>query len=88
MREDIFRQLKGLRLRISQIIMASEAKASVTITRCELFLVDIHPPVVRTDAIQSFQKQETPILRIHTSDGQSGTGYTSAACVYGALHLM
>jgi L-alanine-DL-glutamate epimerase-like enolase superfamily enzyme len=46
------------------------------IARVEALLVDLVPKVKRTDAIQSFVSQETPILRIHDTDGGVGTGYT------------
>jgi L-alanine-DL-glutamate epimerase-like enolase superfamily enzyme len=46
------------------------------IERVELRLVDIPPKVKRTDAIQSFVKQETPIVTITDSDGAAGTGYS------------
>ena len=46
------------------------------IERVELRLVDIPPKVVRTDAIQSFVSQETPIVSITDSDGAVGTGYS------------
>jgi L-alanine-DL-glutamate epimerase-like enolase superfamily enzyme len=45
------------------------------ITRVEIRQVDLAPKVKRTDAIQSFVTQETPIVRIVTDDGASGTGY-------------
>lgn len=45
------------------------------ITRVEILQVDLIPLVVRTDAIQSFVKQETPMVRITTDDGLTGTGY-------------
>ncbi len=47
-----------------------------TITRVEILQVDLAPKVKRTDAIQAFITQETPMLRIHTSDGLVGTGYS------------
>ncbi|MBP7066208.1 mandelate racemase/muconate lactonizing enzyme family protein [Ferrovibrio sp.] len=47
-----------------------------TITRVEILQVDLAPLVKRTDAIQAFITQETPMLRIHTSDGLIGTGYS------------
>jgi len=47
-----------------------------TIERVELRLVDIPPKVKRTDAIQSFVSQETPIVTITDSDGAVGTGYS------------
>jgi L-alanine-DL-glutamate epimerase-like enolase superfamily enzyme len=45
------------------------------ITRVEVSLIDLAPKVKRTDAIQSFTSQETPIIRIITDDGE-GVGYT------------
>ena len=46
------------------------------IERVEIFQVDLTPKVVRTDAIQAFVKQETPIVRIACSDGAQGIGYS------------
>jgi L-alanine-DL-glutamate epimerase-like enolase superfamily enzyme len=46
------------------------------ITRVEALMVDLVPKVKRTDAIQSFVSQETPIIRITDADGVTGTGYT------------
>jgi len=45
------------------------------IERVEIWQVDLAPQVVRTDAIQSFVKQETPIVRITCADGAQGVGY-------------
>ncbi len=45
------------------------------IERVEIFQVDLPPATVRTDAIQAFVKQETPIVRITCSDGAQGVGY-------------
>jgi L-alanine-DL-glutamate epimerase-like enolase superfamily enzyme len=42
----------------------------------ELRMVDLPPKVKRTDAIQSFVSQETPIVTITDSDGATGTGYS------------
>ncbi|WP_374632931.1 mandelate racemase/muconate lactonizing enzyme family protein [Ferrovibrio sp.] len=42
----------------------------------EILQVDLAPKVKRTDAIQAFITQETPMLRIHTRDGLVGTGYS------------
>ena len=42
----------------------------------EILQVDLPPKVVRTDAIQSFVTQETPIVRIRCDDGAEGIGYT------------
>ncbi|WP_299934946.1 mandelate racemase/muconate lactonizing enzyme family protein [uncultured Pelagimonas sp.] len=47
-----------------------------TITHIELRMVDLAPKVKRTDAIQSFVSQETPIVTVYDSDGASGTGYS------------
>lgn len=47
-----------------------------TIQSVEILLVDLPPPVPRSDAIQSFVTQETPIVRIRTADGGEGTGYS------------
>lgn len=46
------------------------------IIRVDALMVDLVPQVKRTDAIQSFVSQETPIIRITDSDGATGTGYT------------
>ncbi len=46
------------------------------IERIELLQVDLPPRVARSDAIQSFVKQETPIVRIACADGAVGTGYS------------
>ncbi|PHR62047.1 MAG: mandelate racemase [Robiginitomaculum sp.] len=46
-----------------------------TITKIEICMVDLVPPVKRTDAIQSFVSQETPIVTITDSEGATGTGY-------------
>ena len=46
------------------------------IERVEICMVDLKPKVKRTDAIQSFDSQETPIVRITDKDGATGTGYS------------
>ncbi|RLP22238.1 mandelate racemase/muconate lactonizing enzyme family protein [Mesorhizobium sp. YM1C-6-2] len=46
------------------------------IEKVELRMVDLKPKVLRTDAIQSFVSQETPIVTITDSDGAVGTGYS------------
>ena len=48
----------------------------MNITKAELYMVDLKPKVKRTDAIQSFESQETPILRLTTASGATGEGYT------------
>ncbi len=46
------------------------------IEHVEILMVDLVPKVRRTDAIQSFDSQETPMVKITDSDGNTGTGYT------------
>ena len=46
------------------------------IAHVELRMVDLVPKVKRTDAIQSFVSQETPIVTITDADGAIGTGYS------------
>lgn len=49
------------------------------ITRIEHVQVDLvalEPKTQRCDAIQSFVRQETPILRLRCSDGSEGVGYS------------
>ncbi len=47
-----------------------------TVERIEIRQVDLEPKVVRTDAIQSFVRQETVFVTLHCADGTAGTGYT------------
>lgn len=47
-----------------------------TIVGAEAQLIDIPVETVRTDAVQSFLKQETLIVRVTTADGLTGTGYS------------
>ncbi len=57
--------------------MNTNIKADVAhITQVEVILVDIPAKFPRKDAIQPFEKQETPIVRITTESGVVGTGYT------------
>jgi L-alanine-DL-glutamate epimerase-like enolase superfamily enzyme len=61
------------------------------IERVEIMMVDLVPKVVRTDAIQAFTSQETPIVRIVDADGAVGTGYcytigTGGSSVVRLLH--
>jgi L-alanine-DL-glutamate epimerase-like enolase superfamily enzyme len=46
------------------------------ITRVEVFQVDLPSKVARSDAIQTFSLQETPMLRLFCDDGSEGTGYS------------
>lgn len=46
-----------------------------TIVRIEITQIDLSAKVKRTDAIQSFVTQETPMVRIICDDGAEGTGY-------------
>ncbi|HQR12228.1 MAG TPA: mandelate racemase/muconate lactonizing enzyme family protein [Casimicrobiaceae bacterium] len=46
------------------------------IERVEILQVNLPPKVARTDAIQSFVTQETPMVRITCADGAVGVGYT------------
>ena len=46
------------------------------IVKADLLMVDLVPKVARTDAIQSFASQETPIVRLTDVDGNIGTGYS------------
>lgn len=48
---------------------------TVTITHVEIMMVDLVPATKRTDAIQQFVSQETPIVRVYDSEGTVGTGY-------------
>lgn len=46
------------------------------IVRIETSLVNLEPKVQRTDAIQSFVRQETPVVRVFDEEGASGIGYS------------
>lgn len=46
------------------------------IVAVDVWRVDLPPPVPRSDAIQSFVVQETPMVRIHCADGGQGVGYS------------
>ncbi len=48
----------------------------VKITSIHIHLLNLPPKTVRTDAIQSFVTQETPIVRIVCDDGSEGIGYS------------
>jgi L-alanine-DL-glutamate epimerase-like enolase superfamily enzyme len=46
------------------------------IVSVEVLQVDLVPLVPRSDAIHSFVRQETPIVRVACDDGSQGTGYS------------
>ncbi|HEY5310743.1 MAG TPA: mandelate racemase/muconate lactonizing enzyme family protein, partial [Casimicrobiaceae bacterium] len=46
------------------------------ISSIEILQVNLPPPVPRSDAIQSFVTQETPLVRITCADGAVGVGYS------------
>ena len=46
-----------------------------TITAARAYLIDLEVETVRTDAVQSFIKQETIFAEIDTDDGLTGIGY-------------
>jgi len=46
------------------------------ITHVDICMVNLVPMVKRTDAIQSFVSQETPLVTITDADGAEGTGYS------------
>jgi L-alanine-DL-glutamate epimerase-like enolase superfamily enzyme len=46
------------------------------ISSVEILQVNLPPPVPRSDAIQSFVTQETPLVRITCADGAVGVGYS------------
>src|SRR5437762_8814106 len=69
----------------------SEKPSVRSIQRVELRQVDLEPKVVRTDAIQSFVRQETLLVTIFDAAGQAGTGYaytigTGGSSVLALLH--
>jgi L-alanine-DL-glutamate epimerase-like enolase superfamily enzyme len=46
------------------------------ITHVEAYLIDLVVETVRTDALQTFVKQETVFVEIRSDDGGTGTGYS------------
>jgi L-alanine-DL-glutamate epimerase-like enolase superfamily enzyme len=46
------------------------------IVSVDVWRIDLPPPVPRSDAIQSFVVQETPMVRIRCEDGGEGVGYS------------
>ena len=62
---------------VARMACATNSDPRMTrITSVEILQVDLPPPVPRSDAIQSFVTQETPIVRLRMDDGTSGTGYS------------
>ncbi|MGQ4517037.1 enolase C-terminal domain-like protein [Streptomyces sp. DW26H14] len=49
---------------------------STTIKRIDTRLVNIEPETLRTDATQTFVRQETILVTVETADGLRGTGYS------------
>jgi hypothetical protein len=54
----------------------SGEELEVKIVRAEAFLCDVEVETVRTDAVQSFAKQETIFVDVETEVGLVGTGYS------------
>ncbi|MDH4060595.1 MAG: mandelate racemase/muconate lactonizing enzyme family protein [Aquincola sp.] len=46
------------------------------IVAVDVWRIDLPPPVPRSDAIQSFVVQETPMVRLRCDDGSEGVGYS------------
>jgi L-alanine-DL-glutamate epimerase-like enolase superfamily enzyme len=46
------------------------------IVKAEAFLVDLQVETVRTDAVQTFVKQETVFVEVTSDDGNTGLGYS------------
>ncbi|MEM6439689.1 MAG: mandelate racemase/muconate lactonizing enzyme family protein, partial [Pseudomonadota bacterium] len=57
------------------------------IERVRLDMAVLAPTVTRTDAIQSFQAQETPLVTVTDADGAEGTGYSYTIGTGGASIL-
>ncbi|MFJ3394423.1 mandelate racemase/muconate lactonizing enzyme family protein [Leifsonia aquatica] len=55
---------------------AARASAGGTIVSAEAWLSDLAVETVRTDAVQSFLKQETIFVRLRTAGGTVGLGYS------------
>ncbi len=54
----------------------NQGPLTTRIESVEILRVDLAPPVPRSDAIQSFVRQETPIVRLTMQDGSQGVGYS------------
>ncbi|MGN8552136.1 UNVERIFIED_CONTAM: mandelate racemase/muconate lactonizing enzyme family protein [Microbacterium sp. SLM126] len=53
-----------------------QATSHESIVAAQAWLIDLEVETVRTDAIQSFIKQETIFVQIDTADGLTGLGYS------------
>src|SRR6478735_7350207 len=58
-----------------------------TIVSAEAWLSDLEVETVRTDAVQSFLKQETISVRLRTAGGVEGIGYSYTIGTGGAAVL-
>jgi len=58
------------------VASAAGVGMAAKIERIDVFLVDLPAKVARSDAIQSFTKQETIFVEVFTDDGASGLGYS------------
>jgi L-alanine-DL-glutamate epimerase-like enolase superfamily enzyme len=54
----------------------AQPQLSSRIRKIDTYIVDLAPERPRSDAIQTFSKQETIFVDIETEDGLSGTGYS------------
>ncbi|SEE50973.1 mandelate racemase/muconate lactonizing enzyme family protein [Jiangella alba] len=57
------------------------------IVEAQAWLCDVPVETVRTDAVQSFVKQETILVTVRTADGVTGTGYSYTIGTGGAAVL-
>src|SRR5688572_19810873 len=64
------------RPRLCSLGLRTSKNNMTRIASIEVLQVDLPPPVPRSDAIQSFVTQETPIVRLRMDDGSGGTGYS------------
>jgi hypothetical protein len=56
-------------------------RRKVKIASAESLLVNLQPKVKRTDAIQSFERQETAMVKISDADGAGGVGHSSPSAL-------
>src|ERR1700674_3475201 len=54
----------------------AQPQLSTRIRKIDTYIVDLAPERPRSDAIQTFSKQETIFVDVETEDGLSGTGYS------------